>query len=340
MSCRLSRSTIDGMPAIHLENDLLSVGVLPGRGSDIFEFRHKAKDIDFLLRLRKGIRNPQSLFSQIRNTGSQFEDYYYGGWQVCLPNSPPFNYRGAELGQHGEISLIPWEVEVLEDSGARVSIRCVVEPLRIPIRMERTLSLEKDSLTLVVEETVHNYSATALDVMWGQHIAFGLPFMEEGVTIKTNAKTMETEGSLPDNHFFRRGDVYGWPLAKTKDGKPVDAEKILPKGAAEYRDLCYLEGYNEKAFYTIKNEVRNIGLAVTWDGRLFKSLWLWQERNSTKDFPWWGDCYTAALEPWTSKWTNEPQKAIDNNEWFRINAGERVNTIVTATAFESDFNPK
>jgi Domain of unknown function (DUF4432) len=339
MSCRLSESYIDGMLAIHLENDLLRVGVLPDRGSDIFEFRYKPKDLDFLLRLRKGIRNPQTHFSQIRNTKSQFEDYYYGGWQVCLPNSPAFNYRGAELGQHGEVSLIRWDVEIIAESSEMVSIRCVAEPLRFPIRIERTLSLERNSQTLVIEEVVLNYSATVLDIMWGQHIAFGLPFLEDGAVVKTSAKTMSTEPSMPDNHLFKRGDIYGWPLAKTKDGKPVDASKIPAKGA-EYSDLCYLKGHDGKAFYSIRNEVKNIGFALTWDGNLFKDLWFWQERNATKDFPWWGDCYTAALEPWTSQWTGDAQKAIDNNEWLKIKAGEKIRTIFKATAFENDFNPK
>ena len=104
--------------------------------------------------------------------------------------------------------------------------------------------------------------------------------------------------------------------------------------------MCYLEGLGEKAFYSIKNEVKNVGFALTWDGGLFKNLWFWQERNATKDFPWWGDCYTVALEPWTSKWTNDPLKAIDKGDWLKISAGEKIRTVFKATAFENDFNPK
>lgn len=340
MSCRITESGIDGMLAIHLENDLVKIGVLPDRGSDVFEFRYKPRDLDFLLRLKKGIRNPRTHFSQLRSTQSQFEDYYYGGWQVCLPNSPAFNYRGAELGQHGEVSLIPWEAEVLEESDDLVSIRCVAEPLRFPIRVERKFSLARNSATLVVEEVVTNYSATVLDLMWGQHIAFGLPFLEEGVVIKTNADRMETEPSMPDHHRFKRGETFRWPLAKARDSTMTDASKVSPRGEDEYSDLCYLEGLGEKAFYSIKNEVKNVGFALTWDGGLFKNLWFWQERNATKDFPWWGDCYTVALEPWTSKWTNDPLKAIDKGDWLKISAGEKIRTVFKATAFENDFNPK
>jgi galactose mutarotase-like enzyme len=340
MSCVLSEIKIDGLRAILLENEWLRVGVLVDRGSDIFEFTYKPKDLDFLLRLPKGIRNPQTHFSQIRNTKSQFEDYYYGGWQVCLPNSPAFNYRGAELGQHGEVALIPWEVEITEQTPDKLSIKCSVSALRVPISVERTITLEKNSTTLHIEESVHNTSATHLDIMWGQHIAFGLPFLEDGVVIDTNAKTMETEPAMPDHHLFKRGEVYQWPEARSKEGNTIAANRVSAKGAAEYSDLCYLEGYDEKSFYTIKNEAKNVGFGLTWEGNLFKDLWFWQERNATKDFPWWGQCYAVALEPWTSRWTNEPQNAIDSNEWLRLEAGEKRKTKFSASAFEDKFNNK
>jgi galactose mutarotase-like enzyme len=337
MSCKITEAEIDGMRALYLENDLLKIGILVDRGSDIFEFRHKPKDIDFLLRLSKGIRNPQTHFSQIRNTKSQFEDYYYGGWQICLPNSPAFNYRGAELGQHGEVSLIPWEVKILDESAERISITCSAQPLRIPIKIERTFSISKNSIDLMIEERVSNVGKTHLDIMWGQHIAFGLPFLEEGVTIQTNAKTMKTEPTMPEHHRFKRGEAYAWPNAKSKKGTRDDASVVTAKGVEQYSDLCYLEGYGAKAFYAIRNEKRNVGFSLRWDGELFKNLWYWQERNATKDFPWWGDCYTVALEPWTSQWTNQPHEAIKNKEWLTIDAGSTIKTSFVASAFENEF---
>ncbi|MFT6883583.1 MAG: galactose mutarotase-like enzyme [Marinoscillum sp.] len=337
MSCRISHSKINGLKAIHLENNQLKIGVLLDRGSDIFEFIYKPKGIDFLLRLPKGIQNPQRHFSQIRNTKSQFEDYYYGGWQVCLPNSPAFNYRGAELGQHGEVALIPWDVILLEESEEQVTLKVGVTPLRVPIFIERTFTLLKDSSTLQVHERITNVSKTHLDIMWGQHIAFGLPFLEEGVTIETNAKWMETEPAMPKNHAFQRNQKYKWPAAKSKNGEPVDASKVSPKGADSYADLCYLSELGAAAYYSIKNDHRNVGFGLQWDGELFKDLWYWQERNATVDFPWWGNCYTVALEPWTSKWTQQPEEAIKNGEWLRLEAGESKEATFKATAFEDEF---
>jgi galactose mutarotase-like enzyme len=337
VSCFFTEIEIQGLRAIFLENDLIKVGILVDRGSDIFEFTYKPKGVDFLLRLPKGIQNPQRHFSQIRNTKSQFEDHYYGGWQICLPNSPAFNYRGAELGQHGEVSHIPWSIVVKGETKNGLELKLKVSPVRIPITIERIFTLEENSTSLRIEERVSNESKTHLDIMWGQHIAFGLPFLKEGVKIDTNAKFMTTEPAMPANHKFKRDEKYHWPKALDTKGKQVHANQISAHGEEQYADLCYLDKLDEQAFYTIKNEKLNLGFGLQWDGRLFKDLWFWQERNATQDFPWWGDCYTVALEPWTSKWTQDPEKAIKNGEWLRLEARQTIETTLVATAFENEF---
>lgn len=325
------------MRAVILENNQLRVGILIDRGSDIFEFTYKPSQINFLLRLKKGIKNPQTDFTQIRNTKNQFEDYYYGGWQVCLPNSPAFNYRGAELGQHGEVSLIPWSFEIIELQSKIVKIRCTAEVLRLPLKMERIFILKEHSTELIIEETLTNTSSTDLDIMWGQHIAFGEEFLKDGARIYTSAASMKAEDQMPDNHMFKRGLSYAWPKAQDKLGNEVDASIILPKGNIEFSDLCYLEGFDSKAFFAVRNQKRNVGFSLTWNGDLFSTLWYWQERNATKDFPWWGDCFTAALEPWTSPWTSDPSNAIKRKEWKKIRAEEIVSTRLVAAAFENEF---
>ena len=325
--------TYKGMKVIFLENEYLRIGILADRGSDIFEFKYKPLDLDFLLRLSKGIKNPAHDFSQMRNTANQFEDYYYGGWQEILPNSPMLNYRGALLGLHGEVSLIPWKYAILKDSDEEVAVKFWTRPLRMPLLIEKILSMNKDDSKLRITEKLTNEGNTHLDIMWGHHIAFGLPFLKNGVSIETNAKTMEAEPSIPDPRKFKSGKLFNWPMAENINGKIEDVSKIPPVETEPYRDLCYLKGYDTKAFYTIKNEKENIGFSLTWNGDLFKCLWLWQERFATLDFPWWGKCYTIALEPWTSCYTTEPEQAIEKGEWLHLEAGQIITTELTAGAF-------
>lgn len=329
--------TYKGMDVVWLENDLVRIGVLAGRGSDIFEFRYKPYDVDFMCRLPLGIRNPQRDFAQMRDTPNQFEDYYYGGWQEILPNSPAFVYRGASLGQHGEVSLTPWRHALIEQGPERVSVKLWARPLRAPVFIEKTLTLEANSPILRIDERLTNESKTALDLMWGHHIAFGLPFLRDGATISTNATTMWADPMMPAQRRFKPGVVFDWPLARDLAGKTDDASVIPPESAPPYADLAYLSGFNRRAWYAIKSAPHNVGFGVLWDGTLFKHVWYWQERYSSQDAPWWGRAYAVALEPWTTRYDQDALASIARGDWLKLEAGESITTQLSAGAFEGEW---
>ena len=170
--------------------------------------------------------------------------------------------------------------------------------------------------------------------MWGQHIAFGLPFLKEGAEIETNAKTFTADPEMPEPRRFLPGKKYSWPATENSEGKLDDASQIPDIEAEPYRELCYLYGYPKDAYYTIRNQQSKISFDLKWSGKLFKFLWLWQERYATQDFPWWGKCYTVALEPWTSAGTDDPEGAIANGDWLKIRPGEVISTELSAGILE------
>lgn len=182
--CRISDDwAYKGLRTVILENDLLRVVVLVDRGSDIIEFRYKPYDVDFLLRRPRGIRAPQDgCLDPLSDTA--FIDYFSGGWNEILPNGGmPSSYKGAALGQHGEISLIPWRYAITEDTPDRVAVTLSVRPYRIPFALEKTLMLEEGKAALFIEERLTNEAGEPLHCMWGQHIAFGNPFLRQGAMI-------------------------------------------------------------------------------------------------------------------------------------------------------------
>lgn len=329
--------TYRGMDVVWMENDLVRIGILAGRGSDIFEFRYKVANLDFMLRLPLGIRNPQRDFSQMRDTANQFEDYYYGGWQEILPNSPVFNYRGASLGQHGEVSLTPWQHAILETGPERVSVRLWTRPLRMPILIEKTLTLEAGSSALIIDERLTNEARTELDIMWGHHIAFGLPFLRDGAVIHTNATRFVADAMMPEPRRFKPGIDSDWYMVPGINGDLDDARIIPPEHAPPYSDLAYLSGYERQAWYAIQSEQHDIGFALAWDGQLFKHVWYWQERYAGQDAPWWGRVYAVALEPWTNRYDEDTSGAIGRGEWLHLAAQETITTRLKATAFSGDL---
>jgi len=327
----------NGMKVVWLENDFIKIGVLVGRGADIFEFRYKPRNVNFLLRLPGKIKNPNKIFAQIRDTPNQMEDYYYGGWQEIVPNSQPFKYRGASLGQHGEIWGIPWNYSILDRSKQKVSVRCWTRPMRIPLLMEKTLHLESTSEKLTIRTSITNESPQPFDLMWGQHIAFGLPFLSEGAKVETNAVTMEAESEIAEPRCFKPGVEMEWPLAYTGEGEEMDARIIPEEHEQPYSDLAYLSGFGETGEYRITNKKNDVGFGLKWDASLYKYLWFWQERYGIQDAPWWGRTYAVALEPWTSKHTNSPEKAIKNGDWLQMKPHEKKETVIVAYPVDNEY---
>jgi len=319
--------TYNGMRVVYLENDTLKIGVLAGRGSDIFEFIYKPKGINLLLKLKKDILNPNKVFSQQRDEPYQFEDYYYGGWQEILPNSAPMNFHGARLGQHGEVSLIPWDFSILENSKNKVSLKLWTRPLRVPILVEKVLTLENGKSTLFIEERLINESNKDLHIMWGQHIALGIPLVEKGAKLYTNATSFKAEPSLKMNSFYQKG-TFKWPMVKNITGETVDASEIKGTCTKGFSELAYLSNFKgDGAYYEVMND--DLSFRVSWDDSVFKSLWYWQERYSTFDRPWWGNTFAVALEPWSSNYHPNPTHEVIENEWLKIPANKSVETDMT-----------
>src|SRR5215831_16510210 len=107
--CRLAFVQSRGHSLAVLENELLRVSVLLSKGADIVEFLYKHTDTDLLWH---GPLEPYPAGNYVepvaRSQGS-FLDYFHGGWQELFPNGGfACTYEGASLGQHGEVSVLPW----------------------------------------------------------------------------------------------------------------------------------------------------------------------------------------------------------------------------------------
>jgi galactose mutarotase-like enzyme len=323
------------MRAVILENELLRITVLVDRGSDIVEFRYKPLDLDFLYFAPGGIRNP------VRQTppaasSSPYLDYFSGGWNEILPNGgPTVNFKGAELGQHGEISLIPWEYAIVADSPERVAVRLWVRPIRTPFFVYKTLTLESGRAVLYIEESVTNEGGERLPLMWGHHIAFGRPFLEEGAIIDAPARRFLVHDEIPGfrPRRFRPGLTSDWPLAMTPDGGTDDAGRIPAYGEVQAQEMAYLAELTD-GWYAVTNQQRQVGFGIRFDPAVFRYVWYWQQLGDVAGgFPWWQRTHTAALEPWSSYPTNGLLEAMDNGTALWLDPGESRSARLAAVAY-------
>lgn len=321
--CRLKEYVIDNMRTVFLENEKLRVGVLVDKGTDVFEFNYKPTDTDFVWLTAGGIRNPVSYLSTSPDPLATFLDYYPGGWQEIFPNGgAPSSYLGARFGQHGEVANLPWDYEIIEDTEDVVAVLFSVRTQKMPFYLEKVLCLRSGEGGISIEETLTNESGVSLSAMWGHHIAFGSPFLEEGCRISLPEGAMiipHGEPIHPDGRRVKGGRSYAWPLAEGSSSEEIDLSVLPEKGTMS--EMLYLSDLSE-GWYEVENPNKSLGLRVEWDVEQMPYLWFWQEYGASGFYPWYGRHYNVGLEPFSSFPTNGIQEAVENGTALAVGANE------------------
>ena len=175
------------MSTLRLENDVLSLTVLVGKGADVFELRHQASGVDVLLKTAWGLRDPRHA-PPSQSHLTHWISRYPGGWQELLPNGgPPCVHQGVEHSFHGEAAVVPWSCEITCEGGESAEAVLSVRLLLTPLRLERRMRIESGSGIVSLRERLTNEGATPIEYMWGHHPALGAPFLAPSCRIDLGA---------------------------------------------------------------------------------------------------------------------------------------------------------
>ena len=332
--CRISLDyTYKGLRIAYMENEAIRVGILLDKGADVFEFTFKPQDLDFIWQSPIELRKPFVATSALPE--GAFHDYFYGGWQEVLPSagwaSEP--YMGTYQGLHGEVSLLPFEATIVEDTPQRVVLRTWVRTYRSPLTLERTMALEQGKAALFIKERLVNESAGEFAVMWGHHPALGTPFLDGNCVVLAPAKKVEVLAFHP-NGLWEPGGDYNFPMVPNRrTGQLQDITRVLPPETRSV-DVVFFKELTE-GWYSITNEKTGVGFGMAWDNKLFKYLWMWQVYGGHNDYPWYGRTYNCALEPFSSYPPAGVQNAIKNGSALIMKPNQVIETELVAVAYQN-----
>jgi hypothetical protein len=313
-----------GLDTVVLENAVLRAQVLAGRGTDVLECNYKPRDMDFVSLSQEGLRPPGTSGPGAPDADAGFLDVYRGGWQEVVPNGGgPSQHAGASHGQHGEAALIPWDHAIAEDGEQRVAVRFDALIPRTPLRIEKTLALDAASPRIEITERLSNDSPVAQRVMWGQHLAFGPPFLAPGHRIVVQDGVRVIPHADPVGPSGRRVDArreHVWPRASAPDGATVELDRVPAPGAPS--EMLYLTGFDEGRYELV--DADGFGVRVEWDAELLPYLWVWQELGAATDYPWFGRAYLLGLEPFSSYPTSGLADAVGNGSALHVGPHESL----------------
>jgi hypothetical protein len=334
---RLREFVYHGLRLIVLENERMRIGVLAGKGTDVVELNFKPRDLDFAWLTAGGVRNPLSYLSTSPDQLATFIDTYAGGWQEIFPNGgAPSTYQGAQFGQHGEVCNLPWDVRLVEDSEQAVAVAFLVRTQKTPYLIEKELRLVAGEATLHVRETITNESDVPLHAMWGHHLAFGRPFLDETCRIRLpdGVEIIPHDVPIhPDGRRVRAGQRTTWPFAEAERGSSVDLSVLPPRGTLG--EIVYLTSFpNSEGWYEIVHPGNEVGFRVEWDAARMPYLWFWQEFGASTGYPWYGRHYNVGLEPFSSYPTNGLAEAVANGTALTFGPREQKSFWLRASIVE------
>lgn len=323
-----------GYRAVTMENQFLSVTLLPEKGADIYSLVYKPRQVDVLWKSPWGLKKPGTgVVSSGGSTEVAWLEHYEGGWQLIFPNGgDECRYKGAPLNFHGEASALPWDYEVLQKSSSSVSIQFTVQLYRSPFRVRRTVTVERALPAVHLHEMIENRAEEDLHYMWGQHPAFGSPFLAEGCRLHLPARTFTAhDAETSPSSRIAPSTTGSWPSVSGKHGI-VDLS-VLPPTHERATEFGYISGL-EAGWYGISNPATGFGFALEWPKEIFPYVWFWQELRGSFGFPWYGSCYVMAVEPFTSVPGCGLERAIASGTAPTLAAGSKVEARIAASFFE------
>lgn len=225
-------------------------------------------------------------------------EYYDGGWQDIFPNGgDPCVYKGAHLNFHGEVSALPWDYTVQRANGT-VSAEFTVSTYRSPFRLRRRITVEAGRPMMHISEKITSWAEEEMHFMWGHHPAYGAPFLAGDCFIQLPGGTFEAhDAEISPSCRIAAGMVAPWPMIPGKDGF-VDLS-IVPPPTERHCEFGYLRDL-KAGWYAMTSRTHDFSVGLVWPRKVFPYLWFWQELRGSFGYPWYGNCYVMAIEPFTS----------------------------------------
>jgi hypothetical protein len=307
---------------VELESNLIKISILAGRGADLVEFIYKPKNINLAWQSSTGWPTKKTPFNHPADVAS-FLDGYPGGWQSIFPNGgAPSTYKGIEFAQHDEVSMLEWQYEILTGNENEISVKFETKTQKLNFIYEKIFTLRNGEPTLFLDENIKNLSNEETKTMWGTHITFGEPFLDQFSTIEVENGAIARPHDQAISSIGRRlGSVldFNWPISQGESGEIVDFSKIPPRGTKS--EIIYIFNF-DTAKYSVNSPTSGLKVEVSWDKSNLPYLWYWQEFGGSNEYPWYGKHFNIGLEPFSSYPTNGLADAVSNGSALFFNGYE------------------
>jgi len=299
----ITLTVFKGLDALKIENDNLSIIIIPELGGKIASVIKKNKNFEFYFQHKENIFLKPKL-------NSNFAEFDASGFDDCFPSvdscSVELNGKSVQYPDHGEI----WsKVMTSEITGNVLKLSCISEILSYTY--EKCITLEGD--TLLLDYKIHNNGSESFPCIWTMH---GLLNCEEDMEIFLPPGTESVVNVQLSENFGNPGEVYSYPLAAMKDGKMYQLKKIKPKESNK-TEKFYVNGDITSGECGVYYPSKDLNCKIYFNPEQLPFLGIWITEGGFR-----GD-YNLALEP-SNGFYDRIDIAENNGKLDYLNSGDCV----------------
>lgn len=279
----LQKKTAFGFEAWQLQNDRLSVTVVPAVGGKVISLYDRLTGMEWL------VQPEQANAFVAPEYGSSYAISQSGGWDEMIPTITACSYPvmgehfGTNIPDHGELWTIPWRVKNNKDH----AIQLVADGVALPYRLYRTLTF-RDENTLRFDYLLQNLGNEKLAYIWTPHPQIRV---EPGSTIELPQDVDEVVNVLP-GEWGDSGVRNSWPVTHFgKAGTPRRQDIIVPPLVGTGRKF-YVPPEQSISWVKI-HQPNGASLLFTWDSQKQPYCGIWIDEGLINSIP------TVAIEPAT-----------------------------------------
>lgn len=298
----------DGFRVLRLENEWLSLSILPEVGAKILTLFDKKNAKNVLW------KNPR-IRPQRFPIDANFDNYWCGGWDDVFPTADLCVHKGETFPNNGELRSLNWQVKDFLSDDARPEVCLIAYAPISPIKATKTVSLVGQEVHLHFE--IESQSPLPVDFLWGTHPSFAV---KAGTRLIIPART-GIVGQSSDASLGVAGEHYPWPLLKHED--EVTDMSIVPDIAAGIACGHYATDLEDGWFAV---ETDGTGILFEFPVKTCPCLWLWL------DYGGWRGYYNVVVEPWTGYPVNLEQ-AFKDGRASCLSPGAKFAVTVRCTPY-------
>ena len=229
---------------------------------------------------------------------------------------PSREETAAGLTTHGEAPALKWDIhKQVRSPKPQLQYGLTLPEARI--RFSRTLTLDRVNPVIYCEEEAVNLSPYDRPISWNEHVTFGPPFLETGITWfdmpATRAKVCA--GSYSSRFFLQPDAEFSWPNAPTKNRKRMNL-RTTPALRFGHYTAQLLNPELEIAFIAACNP--RLKLLVVYAFRRADFPWVgnWEERYNRTQAPWLRKTFCRGLEFSTTPFAIPRRETIGQGPLF------------------------